>query len=208
METKIKRTRLTEELLVSSDFIEEMVEQRVGPGILLLSPAVQLMHMNPQAWELCGKIMRAEHGKVATGVLPTAVTKLCAEVITVLQVRTVAKDWEQVHIRRLVSTPNPPVLLRAFGFPDRGSAQLARILILMEEFAQRKERGPEKARERFHLTARQHEVIRYLARGQTNKEIANALKVTEQTVKEHIKHIMDKTRSTTRTGILARIFSS
>ena len=85
---------------------------------------------------------------------------------------------------------------------------MARILILMEEFAQRKERGPEKAREWFHLTARQHEVIRYLARGQTNKEIANALKVTEQTVKEHIKHIMDKTRSTTRTGILARIFSS
>ena len=208
METKIERTRLTEELLVSSDIIETLVEQRVGPGILLLSPAVQLMHMNPQAWELCGKIMRAEHGKVAAGVLPTAVTKLCAEVITVLQVRTVAKDWEQVHIRRLVSTTNPPVLLRAFGFPDRGGAQLARILILMEEVAQRKEHGPEKARERFHLTARQHAVIRYLARGQTNKEIANALKITEQTVKEHIKHIMGKTRSTTRTGILARIFSS
>src|SRR2546426_10384143 len=208
METKIERTQLTEELLVSSDIIETLVEHRVSPGILLMSPAVQLMHMNPQAWELCGKIIRAEHGKVAAGVLPTAVTKLCAEVITVLQVRTVAKDWEQVHIRRLVSTTNPPVLLRAFGFPDRGDAQLARILILMEEVAQRKERGPEKARERFHLTARQHAVIRYLARGQTNKEIANALKITEQTVKEHIKHIMGKTRSTTRTGILARIFSS
>ena len=208
METKIERTRLTEELLVSSDIIETLVEQRVGPGILLLSPAVQLMHMNPQAWELCGKIMRAEHGKVATGVLPTAVTKLCAEVITVLQVRTVAKDWEQVHIRHLVSTPNPPVLLRAFGFPDRGGAQLARILILMEEVAQRKERGPEKARERFHLTARQHGVVSSLSRGHTNKEIANALNITEQTVKEHIKHIMEKTRTTTRTGILARIFSS
>jgi len=208
METKVERTLQTEELLVSSDIIETLVEQRVGPGILLLSPAVQLMHMNPQAWELCGKIMRAQHGKVATGVLPTAVTELCAEVITVLQVRTVAKDWEQVQIRRLVSPPNPPVHLRAFGFPDRDGAQLARILILMEEVAQRKERGPEKARERFQLTARQHAVIRYLARGQTNKEIANALKITEQTVKEHIKHIMDKTRSTTRTGILARIFSS
>ena len=208
METKIERTRLTEELLVSSDIIETLVEQRVGPGILLLSPAVQLMHMNPQAWELCGKIMRAEHGKVATGVLPTAVTKLCAEVITVLQVRTIAKDWEQVHIRCLVSTPNPPVLLRAFGFPDRGGAQLARILILMEEVPQRKERATEKARERFHLTARQHGVVSQLARGHTNKEIANALNITEQTVKEHIKHIMEKTRSTTRTAVLARIFSS
>src|SRR5205807_7076405 len=181
METKVDTMLQTEELPVSFDFMEEIVEQRVGPGILLLSPALQLMHMNRQAVELSGKIMRAQNGKVATGVLPKAVTELCDEIITELQVRTDAKDWEQVQIRRLVSTPNPPVLLRAFGFPDRGSAQLARILILMEEFAQRKERGPEKARERFHLTARQHEVIRYLARGQTNKEIANALKVTEQT---------------------------
>ena len=208
METKVETILQTEELPVSSDFIEEMLEQRVGPGILLLSPALQLMHVNRRAVELSGKIMRAQNGKVATGVLPKAVTELCDEVITELHVRTDAKDWEQVQIRRLVSTPNPPVLLRAFGLPDREGVKRARILIIMEEVAQRKERGPEKARERFRLTAREHEVVRSLARGNTNKEIANALAITEQTVKEHIKHIMDKTCSTTRTGILARIFSS
>src|SRR6267143_112572 len=144
METKIETTLQTEELPVSSDFIEEMVEQRVGPGILLLSPALQLMHVNR----------------------------------------------------------------RAVGLPDREGVKRARILIIMEEVAQRKERGPEKARERFRLTAREHEVVRSLARGHTNKEIANALTITEQTVKEHVKHVMEKTRSTTRTGILARIFSS
>ena len=208
METKTNTTVLAEELPVSSDVIETIVEQRVGPGMLLLSPALQLMHMDRRAWELSGKILRAQSGISATGVLPTAVTELCAEVITALQIRTDAKDWEQVQIRRLVSALNPPVLLRAFGLPDRGGVQRARILILMEEVAQRKERGPEKARERFRLTAREHGVIGYLAKGQTNKEIANALNITEQTVKEHIKHIMEKTRSTTRTGALVRIFSS
>lgn len=207
MDTKIETTLVTEELPVSSDVVETLVEQRVGPGILLLSPALQLMHMNRRALELNGKIMRAQNGKAATGVLPTAVTALCAEVITVLRVKTDAKDWEQVQLRRLVSTPNPPVLLRAFGFPDREGVQQARILILMEEVTQRKERGTEKARERFHLTAREYGVVRYLAKGHTNKEIGNALRITEQTVKEHVKHIMEKTRTTTRTGILARIFS-
>ena len=180
----------------------------MGPGILLLSPTLQLMHMNRQAWELSGKITQAQNGKAATGVLPPAVTELCAEVITALQVRIDAKDWEQVQITRLVSAPNPPVLLRAFGFPDGGEAQRARILILMEEVTHRKERGTAKARERFGLTAREQGVLSSLARGHTNKEIANALAITEQTVKEHIKHIMEKTRTTTRTGILARIFSS
>jgi DNA-binding CsgD family transcriptional regulator len=208
MGTKIDTTVLAEELPLSSDFIETLVEQRVGPGILLLSPALQLMHMDRRAWELSGKIMLAQNGMSATGVLPTAVTELCAEVITALQIRTDAKDWEQVQLRRLVSPPNPPVLLRAFGLPDRGGVQQARILIMMEDVAERKERGPEKARERFRLTAREHEVIRNLAKGHTNKEIATALGITEQTVKEHIKHIMEKTRSTTRTGILVRVFSS
>lgn len=31
---------------------------------------------------------------------------------------------------------------------------------------------------------------------------------SEQTVKEHIKHIMRKTNTTTRTGILVQIFNS
>ena len=132
METKTNTTVLAEELPVSSDVIETIVEQRVGPGMLLLSPALQLMHMDRRAWELSGKIMLAQSGMSATGVLPTAVTELCAEVITALQIRTDAKDWEQVQIRRLVSPPNPPVLLRAFGLPDRGGVQWARILILME----------------------------------------------------------------------------
>jgi len=208
MVTKVERTLLTEERPLSSDFIETIAEQRVGPGILLLSSSLNLMHMNRRAWELSGKITQAQNGKAAAGVLPTAVTELCAEVVTAFQVKTNAKDWEQVQIRRLVRTPKPPVLLRAFGFPDRGGLQLARILILMEEVAQRRERAPEKARERFHLTAREHEVVSYLARGHTNKQIGSALAITEQTVKEHMRHVMEKTRSTTRTGILVRIFSS
>ena len=208
METKIEKTVLTEERPVSFDFLEELVEQRVGPGILLLSPALKLMHMNRRAWELSRKITQAENGKAATGVLPPAVTELCAEVSAALRVRIDAKDWEQVQITRLVSPPNPPVLLRAFGFPDCVEAQRARIFILMEEVAHRKERGTEKARERFGLTAREQGVLSSLARGHTNKEIASALGITEQTVKEHVKHIMEKTRTTTRTAILVRIFSS
>ena len=203
-----QRGLVTEELPVSSDVVETLVEQRVGPGILLFSPALQLMHMNQRGWELSGKIMRAQNGMAATGVLPTAVTELCVEIITVLQVRTVAKDWDQVQLRSLVHTPKSSVLLRAFGVPDRGGVQQARILILLEEVTQRKERAPEKVRERFHLTVREHEVVSYLAQGHTNKEIGNALRITEQTVKEHIKHLMQKTRTTTRTGILVRVFSS
>ena len=58
------------------------------------------------------------------------------------------------------------------------------------------------------LTNREQSVVENLAKGWTNKEIANALHITEQTVKEHIKHIMRKTNSTTRTGVLVQVFRS
>ena len=78
----------------------------------------------------------------------------------------------------------------------------------MEEVGCRQQAGTEQAKERFQLTDREQAVIEHLAKGWTNKEIANALGITEQTVKEHIKHIMQKTKSTTRTGILAQVFRS
>ena len=48
-------------------------------------------------------------------------------------------------------------------------------------------------------------VIIYLMLGFTNKEIATRLNLSEYTVKEHLKRIMQKTKTTTRTGLLARM---
>src|SRR5438094_5412690 len=118
METNVETTPVTEALPASSDMVETIVEQRVGPGILLLSPALQLLHINQRALSLCGKMTHLHNGKAATGVLPMAVTELCAEVVTAFRERTHAKDWEQVQIMRVLPTSNPPVLLRAFGVPD------------------------------------------------------------------------------------------
>jgi len=48
------------------------------------------------------------------------------------------------------------------------------------------------AREPEALTRREVEVIRLLARGLGNKEIATALSISENTVKTHVRHILDK----------------
>lgn len=44
----------------------------------------------------------------------------------------------------------------------------------------------------IHLTDREREVIRALAQGKSNKEIGVALGIREQTVKNHISHILEK----------------
>jgi DNA-binding CsgD family transcriptional regulator len=54
------------------------------------------------------------------------------------------------------------------------------------------------------LTARELDVLRLLARGQTNLEIAHALLVREGTVKYHVKNVLRKLGATSRADAVSR----
>ena len=196
------RTDATKE---SVQYMEAIAEKRVGPGILMLTSSMQLLYRDRRSWELCAQVNKHQSGKAANGVLPPAVADLCVKIMKALQVRPEAKDWEQFQLRRIVGDPKRPILLCGLGLPDTTGSQQSRILIMMEEIGRRQESATEEAKERFHLTDREMQVVQNLLKGWTNKEIANELGVTEQTVKEHIKHIMEKTQTTTRTGILVQV---
>jgi DNA-binding CsgD family transcriptional regulator len=185
--------------------MENIAEQRSGPGIIVMTSGMRPIHMNRQAAELCREVAQDPAGQSPSGDLPAPIQDLGNDIRSMLQVRTEAKDWEQLQIRRLVGDTRHAVLLRGFGLPDRGGFDHARIIIIMEEVGRRQESSTEEAKARFHLTDREESVVRQLSKGWTNKEIALALGITEQTVKEHIKHIMQKTKTTTRTGILVQI---
>jgi DNA-binding NarL/FixJ family response regulator len=53
------------------------------------------------------------------------------------------------------------------------------------------------------LTPREVEVLRHLAGGNRNKDIGDQLFISEETVKVHIKHIMEKLGATDRTQAVA-----
>ena len=186
------------------DLTESIMERRVGPGILILTSSSQLLYKDRRAWDLCAEINKGA-GKAASGVLPTPVVELCEEVNKLLQIWTDAKDWEQIRIKRVIGSPDQPILLSGLGLPDRHGLQQSRILITMEAIGRRQGAVIEQIKEIFRLTDREVTVVQNLLKGWTNKEIANELGVTEQTVKEHIKHIMAKTKTTTRTGILVQV---
>ena len=53
------------------------------------------------------------------------------------------------------------------------------------------------------LTSREVEVLRHIAGGNRNRDIADKLFITEETVKVHIKHIMEKLGASDRTQAVA-----
>ena len=88
----------------------------------------------------------------------------------------------------------PEELVRGVRVAASGEALLAPSITkrLIEEFA--KQRAPVRAggTELHTLTDREQEVIRLLAKGLSNPEIARELKVGEATVKTHVAHVLDK----------------
>jgi DNA-binding CsgD family transcriptional regulator len=58
-----------------------------------------------------------------------------------------------------------------------------------------------RAEARFQLTPREQQVLRHVVRGETNKQIASLLKVTEQAIKEHVSALLDKFEAPNRAAL-------
>ena len=94
----------------------------------------------------------------------------------------------------LLKAAPPEDLIRAIRVVASGDALLAPSVTrrLIEEFARRPEPAARKAKELEVLTDRERDVLREVARGFTNAEIAARLHVAETTVKTHVSHVLDK----------------
>ena len=182
---------------------ESIAEQRAGAGIFILNTSGHLLYTDRRAWELLAEVDK--NGAKTAKTLPAPVQELYREINKLLQVRTEPKDWEQFRLKRVLEIAGRQLLLSGLGLPDRLGLEQSRILVTVEEIGRRPRPSVGHLKDVFRLTDREIMVVQNLLKGWTNKEIASALTVTEQTIKEHIKHIMAKTQTTTRTGILVHV---
>jgi DNA-binding NarL/FixJ family response regulator len=96
----------------------------------------------------------------------------------------------------LLKDAPPEELVHGIEVLASGDALLAPSITrrLLEEFATRPEAEPGDGEALEALTAREVEVLRHIARGSSNAEIARALVVGETTVKTHVGNILMKCR--------------
>ena len=190
---------------------ERQVLERGGPGIMVLGLPMQILYMNQRASDLIAHFPWETHAnghpRGAKGVLPAPLLGVCSEIERLLGERTQCKDWERFEVKRLLGGQERALLLRGFAVPDGSGTRHAHIIVTLEEIVgEWNVPGGHKPTEEFHLTQREQGVLNGLTKGWTNKEIANCLGISVHTVREHIHHIMGKTNSRTRAGILAKIF--
>ena len=94
----------------------------------------------------------------------------------------------------LLKAAPPEDLIRSIRVVAQGDALLAPSVTrrLIEEFARRPAPSFRRSKDLKTLTERETEVLREVARGLSNAEIASTLHVSETTVKTHVAHLLDK----------------
>ena len=94
----------------------------------------------------------------------------------------------------LLKTIKPEELFEALRGVVRGEAPLSSGLAarLMREFARRAQRPAEAVPTRAKLGPREQEILALVADGKSNKDIATALLLAENTVKRYVKSILEK----------------
>jgi len=191
--------------------LEAIAQRRSVPGVLLFAGSGDLLFMNHEAEVISHQIQGGDQDSSTPMPLPTEIRELCVSLQSILE----GPETDQVQadrvegpleLRRITGNVESPVLLRGFPLSAAAEKDEACMLILMEKLGRERRKVPGQVKDQYRLTTREVEIVRYISEGWTNKEIAKHLDISEHTVKEHVRHLLKKTKSTTRTGILANLF--
>ena len=104
----------------------------------------------------------------------------------------------------------PAQLVDAVRATAAGEAPLAPEIVrrMLEEFVRRPPPGLERPAELDELTSRELDVLKLVARGLSNAEIAGAIFLSEATVRTHVSHILSKLGLRDRTQAVVVAYES
>ena len=181
-------------------------QQQASTGIILFNSTGHLLFMNNEAQAFIRQLQPSSSRENGTCLIPEEIHTVVRSLVHHLMRCDHPKDLESFQVERLCFASGQQLLLRGFCIPDEPLARNSRCLVVMEKLNQQKLECPDaNIQQLYHLTEREQMVIIYLKLGFTNKEIAGRMNLSEYTVKEHLKRIMHKTKTTTRTGLVGRM---
>jgi DNA-binding CsgD family transcriptional regulator len=197
------------------DKFNEVIEKRCLPGVLVFTKENELVYINSAARDLLKEINRATE-RIEEETPPTVP--------------------DEIHeLLRTVSPYNPPknisspplycagilrgskqFLVRATtlfregqggqgGQAEEGTG-FSHIMVVIEPCSINRKIDLKSLRTKFSLTERESQIVEKVVKGLANKNIAEALFISEHTVRGHIQRIMAKMGIRTRTAIFYKVF--
>jgi DNA-binding CsgD family transcriptional regulator len=170
---------------------------------MLFNSMGQLLFMNDKVPVFLQQLQPTSTREFGTCLIPEEVCAMLRELTARLRECEHPQECRSIHTERVHVTSGKRLLIRGWCVPHETVVMKSRLMIVFERLQPPVTSPDMKIQDRYHLTEREQMVIIYLMLGFTNKEIANRLNLSEHTVKEHLKRMMQKTQTTSRTGLLS-----
>lgn len=167
-------------------------------GVMVLDRMLRLLYRNAAAETLSRKYLRSVghgvslHGMLADLIAQRRIASRCASPVIV------EPAWGG---RLRMGHLDLPYTVTVTGASPAG----ARYIVYLD-CSGASESSPGIPGIPFGLSSREHEIAALVARGMTNRDIAGRLSISENTVKTHLKHVLDKTESHTRAEAIHALF--
>lgn len=179
---------------------------QTGPGLLVLSHARQCLFSNAEALRLMRELRRLESPRRRRASIPSAVLRCCRDLEGMLQRHPSPRSWRRVQLIRVLGGEEALVLTRFHAIPTgHDPARISLIVGLLEPLSVPLPGKEEPAGPAFDFSEREQACVAHLVQGMTDKEIASHMGISEYTVKDHLKHIRQKTGAINRAGIITRV---
>ena len=182
------------DLIDMDDSLELVGEAANGPVGLLLAkqfnPELILLDINMKGMNGLEILKTIREQEIDSRVLMLTVSDNEEDVLTALRLGAdgyLLKDMEPEDILKSIHMAVEGILV----ISDHLTQLLAKAL---REGGKLKEKDPITS-----LTAREKEILQCITRGQSNRQIANVLNISEGTVKVHVKHLLKKINLHSRT---------
>jgi DNA-binding CsgD family transcriptional regulator len=192
----------------------EIVKKRSVPGILILDDHKKPVYLNPIAVDILLSLnLNGSHpssspkpGEIS---IPKEIFDLYNDLKKNFHHSNNGQGEKLPSLITLIPFRKENYCCRGFFLDDptvSSSKKTPHIMVLIEKVSKHRQVNLKEFKERFLLTERQMDLLKLLLNGATNKEIADTLCVTEDTIKGHLKHIMRRLGVYTRTEILSMLF--
>jgi DNA-binding CsgD family transcriptional regulator len=173
--------------------LSDIVKGRGDPGVIVVDEKNRIVYLNEEAARIFPDLSE----------LPEKIGDIC-DCLKKKAKTGMTGDPAEQPFAILPRGPEGTLSARAFFLNGREEAT-QRILVLLERITERRTINIDRTGLDFNFTRREREVLALLNEGCSNREIAGQLYITEQTVKDHLRHIMRKMGVTSRSAVLARL---
>jgi DNA-binding CsgD family transcriptional regulator len=180
-------------------------------GFMILDDKLQPIYSNSGAREFCLALdqelkPQTPEGEIEKSLIPSEILQDCLELKALFQKR---HPTASLRRQRMIDTGQNKrfQVISSLVEPSFQEGSSVRFVIYLLDFSEICRGREEALREKYQLTKREIDIVRWVSHGLTNDEIGEKLYISRFTVETHLKNIFDKTKVKHRTGLASLLHS-